>query len=163
MYKLVIVEDEHLIRKWLHYAIDYKSLGILVVGEAKDGKEGAALIKETHPDIVLTDINMPIMTAFEMFDATQDYSYAKIILSGYADFPNARSALHYGVLEFLTKPLEKEVLYDCLKTIMARLDQQRNRGINDYSYLYLKLPQITEQLPETAQEMLRFIHEHYHE
>ena len=54
MYKLVIIEDEHIIRKWLRYAIDYKALDILVVGEAKDGQTGAALIKECHPDIVLT-------------------------------------------------------------------------------------------------------------
>lgn len=107
MYRLLIVEDEHLIRKWLRYAIDYQSLNILVVGEAKDGKEGAQLIQEEQPDIVLSDINMPIMTAFDMFEATKGQSYAKIILSGYADFPNAQSAIHYGVLEFLTKPLEK--------------------------------------------------------
>lgn len=119
MYRLLIVEDEHLIRKWLRYAIDYQSLNILVVGEAKDGKEGAQLIQEEQPDIVLSDINMPIMTAFDMFEVTKGQSYAKIILSGYADFPNAQSAIHYGVLEFLTKPLEKQALIDCLKTIMA--------------------------------------------
>ncbi|VHG94464.1 response regulator [Streptococcus pyogenes] len=48
MYKLVIIEDEHIIRKWLRYAIDYKALDILVIGEAKDGKEGAVLIKESQ-------------------------------------------------------------------------------------------------------------------
>lgn len=78
MYKLVIIEDEHIIRKWLRYAIDYKALDILVIGEAKDGKEGAVLIKESQPDIVLTDINMPIMTAFDMFEATKDQTYAKL-------------------------------------------------------------------------------------
>ncbi|HEO8674654.1 TPA: response regulator, partial [Streptococcus agalactiae] len=56
MYRLLIVEDEYLIRKWLRYAIDYQSLNILVVGEAKDGKEGAQLIQEEQPDIVLSDI-----------------------------------------------------------------------------------------------------------
>lgn len=98
MYKLVIIEDEHIIRKWLRYAVDYESLGIVVVGEAKDGKAGAALIRECQPHIVLTDINMPIMTAFDMFEETREQTYAKIILSGYADFPNAQSAIHYGVL-----------------------------------------------------------------
>lgn len=78
MYRLLIVEDEHLIRKWLRYAIDYQSLNILVVGEAKDGKEGAQLIQEEQPDIVLSDINMPIMTAFDMFEATKGQSYAKL-------------------------------------------------------------------------------------
>lgn len=130
MYRLLIVEDEHLIRKWLRYAIDYQSLNILVVGEAKDGKEGAQLIQEEQPDIVLSDINMPIMTAFDMFEATKGQSYAKIILSGYADFPNAQSAIHYGVLEFLTKPLEKQALIDCLKTIMARIEEHKEKHLH---------------------------------
>lgn len=78
MYKLVIIEDEHIIRKWLRYAVDYESLGIVVVGEAKDGKAGAALIRECQPHIVLTDINMPIMTAFEMFEDTGNRPMPKL-------------------------------------------------------------------------------------
>lgn len=135
MYKLVIIEDEHIIRKWLRYAVDYESLGIVVVGEAKDGKAGAALIRECQPHIVLTDINMPIMTAFEMFEDTREQTYAKIILSGYADFPNAQSAIHYGVLEFLTKPIEKAALWDCLQSIVDQIESQKKAGRQESSSL----------------------------
>lgn len=163
MYKLLIVEDEHIIRKWLRYGMDYESLGIVVVGEAKDGQEGSQLIQETQPDIVLTDINMPIMTAFDMFQATKNQTYAKIILSGYADFPNARSALHYGVLEFLTKPVEKQALLECLQSIIKRLKANHHAQEDAKDHLYLSLPQVTDQFPEAVQEMLRWIHEHYQE
>ncbi|HEL0001159.1 TPA: helix-turn-helix domain-containing protein [Streptococcus equi subsp. zooepidemicus] len=161
MYKLLIVEDEHIIRKWLRYAIDYHALNILVIGEAKDGQQGARLIAEAKPDIVLTDINMPIMTAFEMFEATKEQSYAKIILSGYADFANAKSAIHYGVLEFLTKPLERQALHDCLLTIIQKLQQQSQEQELSQQQDYLKLPQPNDQLPDVVQEMLSWIHEHY--
>ncbi|HGP8106435.1 TPA: hypothetical protein ACLWZ5_000124 [Streptococcus pneumoniae] len=84
MFKLIIVEDEHLIRKWLEIAVDYSALGIQVVGTASHGQEGMKLI------FVLTDITMPIMDAFMMFKATRTLSYEKVILSGYNDFQNAK-------------------------------------------------------------------------
>ncbi|HEP6625156.1 TPA: response regulator transcription factor [Streptococcus pyogenes] len=161
MYKLVIIEDEHIIRKWLRYAIDYKALDILVIGEAKDGKEGAVLIKESQPDIVLTDINMPIMTAFDMFEATKDQTYAKIILSGYADFPNARSAIHYGVLEFLTKPIEKAALWECLQIIIAKIEKQKGSNQKTDACVYIPLPQMTDQIPEVVKDILEWVHAHF--
>ncbi|CRH90680.1 putative sigma-54 dependent response regulator [Chlamydia trachomatis] len=163
MYKLVIIEDERIIRKWLRYAIDYKALGVLVVGEAKDGKEGAALIEDCQPDIVLTDINMPIMTAFDMFEATKQQSYAKIILSGYADFPNAKSAIHYGVLEFLTKPVEKAALWECLQNIITKMEKQKESQLQGVSSLYLPLPQTNDQLPEIVTAILDWVHDHFQE
>lgn len=163
MYKLLIVEDEHLIRKWLHYAVDYESLGIIVIGEAHDGQEGAKLIREKKPDIVMTDINMPIMSAFDMFQATQKETYAKVILSGYADFENAREALRYGSLEFLTKPLEKTELMTCLQTIVSRLDETRQANRLKLETSFISLPQLSDQLPQAVLAIVDWIHEHYRE
>ena len=53
MFKLIIVEDEHLIRKWLEIAVDYSALGIQVVGTASHGQEGMKLIQEKEPHIGL--------------------------------------------------------------------------------------------------------------
>ncbi|CZC55782.1 DNA-binding response regulator [Streptococcus pneumoniae] len=53
MFKLIIVEDEHLIRKWLEIAVDYSALGIQVVGTASHGQEGMKLIQEKEPHICL--------------------------------------------------------------------------------------------------------------
>ena len=81
MFKLIIVEDEHLIRKWLEIAVDYSALGIQVVGAASHGQEGMKLIQEKEPHIVLTDITMPIMDAFMMFEATRTpVSYTHLTL-----------------------------------------------------------------------------------
>lgn len=90
MYKLLIVEDEHLIRRYLTGALDYQELNITVVGDAENGQEGTAMIQDLQPDIVLTDISMPIMDAFQMFEATKAQDYQKVILSGYNDFTNAK-------------------------------------------------------------------------
>jgi two-component system response regulator YesN len=93
MYKVLIVEDEHLIRKWLTYTVDYQSLGLVIIGEAENGKIGEEMIRQLKPDIVLTDINMPVYDAFTMFENTKDIPYQKIILSGYNDFLNAKKSL----------------------------------------------------------------------
>lgn len=96
MYKLLVVEDEHLIRRYLTGALDYQELNIEVVGDAENGQEGAEKIKKLHPDIVLTDISMPVMDAFAMFEATKEQKYQKVILSGYNDFANAKRAIRSG-------------------------------------------------------------------
>ena len=96
MFKLIIVEDEHLIRKWLEIAVDYSALGIQVVGAASHGQEGMKLIQEKEPHIVLTDITMPIMDAFMMFEATRTLSYEKLSYQAINDFQNAKKSHAYG-------------------------------------------------------------------
>ena len=101
VYKLLIIEDEHLIRRWLAYAIDYSDIGLKVVGAAENGQEGADMIRNYLPDIVISDINMPVMDAFEMFELTKDLFFKKIILSGYNDFFNAKRRFITALENFL--------------------------------------------------------------
>jgi len=108
MYRVLIVEDEHLIRKGLVYGFNYQEAGCVVVGEAANGQVGAKKIKELNPDIVVTDINMPIMNAFQMLEETLDYSFSTIIVSGYDEFSNAKKAIKYGVSEFIVKPIDMQ-------------------------------------------------------
>lgn len=130
MYKLVIVEDEQFIRKWLAYAIDYSKLGISVIGEAENGQEGAVLIQQLQPDIVMTDINMPLVNAFTMFHETKHIDYKKIILSGYSDFENAKQALKHGVRDFISKPIVIEELQSSLLEIVADLSSKPSQPGN---------------------------------
>ena len=141
MFKLIIVEDEHLIRKWLEIAVDYSALGIQVVGTASHGQEGIKLIQEKEPHIVLTDITMPIMDAFMMFEATRTLSYEKVILSGYNDFQNAKKAMQYGAVDFLSKPIDTKELkeYQTLLTSIQQVDTQN----------------------QIIQQILEFVHQHY--
>lgn len=120
MYKLLIVEDEHLIRKWLKYAIDYSKLDIVVVGEARNGQEGSDMIKALLPDIVMTDLNMPLKTGFEMFADTAEYAYDKIVISGYNDFENAKKAIHFQVVDFIAKPIDTTELWHVLEHIVQK-------------------------------------------
>lgn len=162
MYKLMIVEDEHLIRKWLMYGMDYGELQLVVVGEASNGEEGRKKIKDLQPDIVITDINMPIKNAFDMFKETKNIQYKKIILSGYNDFPNAKQAIHYGVKEFIVKPLDEEELKKSLLRLTRELDleksQQSNKlNIDDYPFL----TEIKSSTDLVVQEIIQWIKDNY--
>lgn len=168
MYRILVVEDEKMIRKGIIYGFDYESMNCIIVGEARDGEEGVSQIKALKPDIVITDINMPVMDAFEMLDATLDFSYSTIILSGYDEFSNAQKAIKYGVSEFIVKPIEKDEMEEALKRAIAQRDmlnniQQVKGEREDYRQLQV-LPEIPDvKLDGVVSEMIDYVKEHYSE
>ncbi|MBM7541749.1 response regulator transcription factor [Amphibacillus cookii] len=168
MYKLVIVEDEPLIRKRLVYGLDYEKHNCIVVGEARDGDEGVKLIKELDPDIVLTDINMPIKNAFEMLEETLDYSYCTIILSSYNEFSNAQKAIKFGVTEFIVKPINEQEIYQALERAITQAKQLKTIKQLSYSQealeeLHASEVKIHQVNDEVVNEMIQFVRENYAE
>ena len=84
MLKVLLVEDENLIRRGLQYKMDWTEVNCVVVGEAATGQEGLAQIKALHPDIVITDIRMPDMDGLEMLrEGRAICPFHAIIISGY--------------------------------------------------------------------------------
>lgn len=109
MYKVLIVEDEAIIRNGLAFSINWEELGCSLVATAENGEVGAQKILELNPDIVVTDMNMPIKSGLEMIDETiTQHVYSVIVLSGYSDLEYMRKSIHYGVCEYLLKPLDNE-------------------------------------------------------
>ncbi|MEG1441092.1 MAG: response regulator, partial [Oscillospiraceae bacterium] len=108
--RIVIVEDEYYIRMGLVNAVEWRENGFEIVGEAEDGKKGIEIIKETKPDIVITDIRMPIMDGLEMLNTLKSENIEFIILSGYEDFIYAKKALENGVSKYLIKPIDENEL-----------------------------------------------------
>lgn len=122
MYKLLIIEDETIIRKWLRYSVPYTDLGFTVVGEASDGEEGVDKIKKLQPHVVLTDIHMPKKNGFEVFNSVKELCFEKVIISGYDSFENAKKSIQHGVVDFIAKPIDREELISILKHIKGKLD-----------------------------------------
>lgn len=121
MYKVLLVEDEIMIRKGLEYSFDWLGSDCVVVGDAENGVDGAAKIRELRPDIVITDVGMPIKNGIEMLEETmEECGYSAIILSVYDEFHYAKQAMHLGVVEYLIKPLE----YEQLSAALARAKEQ---------------------------------------
>ena len=135
MYKVMIAEDEDIIRKGLVYSIPWVDMGCSVISEVRNGIEGIEKIKENQPDIVIVDINMPVMDGLEMVQQTYEaYGYVAIILSGYSDFKYAQQAIRYGITGYLLKPLNiedlKEAIFHAQKECEVRrtyISKQRSK------------------------------------
>lgn len=126
MYKVLVVEDEDIIRKGLVFSVRWADFDCVVIGECANGKEGIEAIRNLQPDIVITDINMPIVDGLEMIRQTYETEeYSAIILSGYSEFEYAQSALRYGVLEYLLKPLKNAEIRDAIEKAKRECEKRK--------------------------------------
>lgn len=129
MLKVVIVDDEHLIRISIKKRIGWDKLGLVVIGEADNGQSALSLIDETKPDIVLADIRMPVMNGLELIKEVRDRGDKDtqfIILSGYNDFQYMREAIKLGVCDYIQKPIDENELESTLAQIIKRLEKERS-------------------------------------
>jgi len=131
MYKLLIVDDEPLVQVGIRSMLDWSEFDIEICGIAMNGQAAYTIIEEQQPDIVITDVKMPIMTGLELIKKCRDtFGYQKpafIILTNYEDFSMVKEALKAQVIDYLIKI---ELTPDSLKTVIestiSRLKEQQN-------------------------------------
>jgi len=130
MFKVLIIDDEPIIRKGLKNIINWKNFGCEVVGEAADGFEGTELIKKLLPDIIITDIKMPETDGLTMLKEIKTVVPQSkiIILTGYRNFEYAHEALKIGVTDFLLKPSKIEELTAVITKAVRELKFQKERA-----------------------------------
>lgn len=119
MYRIIIVEDEDIIREGLKETINWETMGFEVVGMAYDGYEGLKLVKSHRPDVVLTDIKMPEFDGLRLIEECKklDPGIEIVFLSGYADFEYARQAVQHNAYDYILKM----DLYTQLEPVFVRL------------------------------------------
>lgn len=128
MIRVVIVEDERILRKGLVLSIDWEALGCAVVGEGDNGRKGLEIILQEKPDVVITDIKMPVMDGLEMLRlAREQYSFHSIVLTGFSEFDYAKQAITLGVDDYLLKPVDETEL-SALMTHLADTIRQERRN-----------------------------------
>lgn len=128
MLNVLLVDDEMFVRKGLAALIDWGALGYAVTGEAENGEEALAMIGELKPDLVITDIRMPVMDGLELIrNVRQQYKVSPcfIIVSGYHDFKYAQQALRYGVQDYVLKPIDEVELQDTLRKLAKGLVMEK--------------------------------------
>ena len=128
MYRVLIADDEKLIRDGIRALLDWESLGFQVAGEAANGAELLAGIRDLHPNVVLLDVQMPGMTGLDGLRRAREDGFTGhvIILSGYAEFAYAQEAIRLQVDGYLTKPVEEEELVNLLSQIRKSLENRRD-------------------------------------
>ena len=143
MATVLVVEDEQLLRRGLIRQADWAACGCVVAGEAKNGREGLERIEALRPDLVVTDVKMPVMDGLQMLrESKVRFGYEAIILSGYGEFDYARQALALGVADYLLKPVDLAQLEALLKKLAAKIDRQEGlsvaRRAEEYVLAHLK-------------------------
>lgn len=126
MLNLIIADDEEIIRGALSQMIDYSSLGYKLVGCAKNGMEALNLIMDYNPDVVISDIKMPMLDGLGLIEQAHklDSHPQFIILSGYGEFEYAKKAMKYGIKHYLLKPTNQKELMAALVSIRTEYENQ---------------------------------------
>ena len=126
MLRVLIAEDEDIIRKGLVYTTDWLSMDCVVVAEAANGQEGLEKILECRPDVVIADICMPFLDGIEMIKrAAETVHFKSILLTSYADFEYARRAIDARVCEYLLKPVDEDQLAEIMRKLGEEIASSR--------------------------------------
>lgn len=138
IFNILIAEDEELLLKSIVRKVESLDLGFQVVATAQDGKTALSLVEQLLPDILMTDIKMPVMDGLGLIKAVDSKFpfIKKVILSGYDDFSFAQQAMRYRVVDYLLKPLKIEELADVL--MLNRLLLEKERNISSHSMIDTK-------------------------
>jgi len=129
MYKLVIADDEDIIRQGIAGSICWEEFGFRLVGQAANGEEAWGIICENRPELVVSDIYMPYVDGIELAERIK-HAYPDTIvvfLSGYNDFNYARKSIVLGVFRYLTKPVQINELSEVLSEVREEIDYRHKQ------------------------------------
>ena len=127
MTKVFLVDDEIVIREGIRTSFPWEETEYTLVGEAPDGEMALPMIRDTRPDILITDIRMPFMDGMELCRIVRSQMpwIGIIILSGYDEFEYARTGLQLGVKEYILKPVTAEELKQTLDRVSETMRQEQ--------------------------------------
>jgi len=157
MYRILIIDDEPVVREGIAETIDWASHGFILVGACRDGREGLEALERDRPDVVITDICMPFVDGLELASwIGETYpSIRTVLLTGYDEFEYAQEAVRLRVSDFLLKPITADELRVVLDRIRGDLDEERRRARE----IDLIRAQLEESLPLLRERFLnRLIH-----
>ena len=125
--RVLLVDDEIMIREGFKRLFDWQAHGCEVVGEAADGMEALTQIDTLRPDIVIMDINIPIMNGLKVIQLSRikHPDTAFVIVSGYDDFSCCREALRLQITDYILKPVNYEEFGACIDNLKITLFERR--------------------------------------
>ncbi|REK75166.1 response regulator [Paenibacillus paeoniae] len=127
-YRVLIVDDERMAREGIAEAINWTSLGMILAGTAVNGQQALEMLQELQPDVVITDIKMPIMNGLQLIEqGLQLYPHTVfIVLSGFGEFELATQAMRFGVRRYLLKPSDENEITEALQWSKQEVDAARS-------------------------------------
>ncbi|MEN6316684.1 MAG: response regulator transcription factor [Clostridiaceae bacterium] len=151
MIKLLLVDDEQPILDGLKVLVDWGRLGVEIAGTANNGQEALDKALELRPDLVITDVRMPVMGGLQLIRKLREClpETKCIILSGYQEFEYAQEAMKYGAAGYLIKPVDEKDLENAIVNIKEafntanmekeKVEELRRKFYESYPYMRNKL------------------------
>ncbi|MGN0977028.1 MAG: response regulator, partial [Faecousia sp.] len=130
MLKVLVVEDEEMIRKGIVLTVDWAALDCVVVGEAANGVEALEAVRRCDPSLIITDLKMPQMDGIQMLERLREmgnHTYV-IILTAYDSFQYAQTALRLGAVDYLLKPFHDGDLEKAVQRVQQRFQAKPPTG-----------------------------------
>lgn len=126
-YKVLLVDDEKLIREGLKTLIDWEGLGYEVIGEAANGEEAFRIIDENRPQLVIVDIKMPVMDGLTLIEKVnlRHINTRFIILSGHSEFEYAKKAMALNISQYVLKPIDAKILEEKIIEERTMIEKQQ--------------------------------------
>jgi YesN/AraC family two-component response regulator len=136
MYKLIVVDDEEVVREGLRQFIDWNSMGYQLIGCLEDGKDAIEFLQSNKVDVVLTDIDMVHVSGLELARFIHGhFPYIKtVIVSGFKDFEYAKKAIEYNVEHYLLKPTDINEISSVFEKIKLELDNRMKKEKEEIQY-----------------------------
>lgn len=152
MYKILIVDDEAVVREGIRDNINWSELGFELVGDCENGSEALEVVDRLQPDVVLTDICMPFLDGLELarYISVKYPRIKVIILTGYDEFEYAHQAVKLKAYDFLLKPITAAELRRILDKVKNDLDEETEK-LEDLNRLKI---QFRESLPLLRERFL---------
>ncbi len=132
--KVLLVDDEIMIREGFKRLFDWESHGCEVIGEASDGMEALGQIDALLPDIVIMDINIPVMNGLKVIEVSRvkHPKIAYVIVSGYDDFAYCRKALRLQITDYILKPVNYEEFGSCIDNLKISMYENKASAQQDF-------------------------------
>lgn len=129
MLKVIVVDDEMLIRKRIILGFDWENMGYQIGDEASDGTGALELFEHNHYDLAIVDIAMPGMNGIELAKKIRERQYQThiIFLTGHSDFKYAQQAIQYGVHDYVLKPINEEEFVAALNKLREKIVKEKSR------------------------------------
>ncbi len=127
MYKLLLIDDERIVRESISQLIHWEQYDINLIGSCSNAIEALEIVKENRPDIIITDIRMPVINGIDFIKniRSQGIDSECIILSGYNEFEFAKNAMQENVKHYILKPCSEREIEDALLKTISDINSKR--------------------------------------
>ncbi|WP_332634450.1 response regulator transcription factor [Halalkalibacter flavus] len=156
MYKVVLIDDEKLIVESLKNTVPWETFNCRVVATGNNGKQAVELYEKHEPDLVITDIKMPVMSGIAFLEAIAPKRKADkvIVLSGFDEFAFARDALKYKAYHYLLKPIDRDELYQVIEKAIKEIEKEKKVNVStDKQKIFDLLVQKNTSLPHPLEQL----------